>query len=442
MGQPAVPLNLTAAVAARSPNPFNRTGGFTLIEMMVVLTIMAVTMTVLLKASSGQQDQARYSQTVERYNRIKKAIIDVSNVNGVPVVGGFVADMGRLPKNIHELLEAQWCMNNISASQANCDVPHNAPLWGLKTICQDGAPSCSDSQKLQVSLSVGWHGPYLQISQNPSHVDAYSNGSDAFTDGWGNEGYNPEGAGTDPRHNYGWYFNNNASTHPYYNPLCDPSGNAVDAGTCLTLLSYGDGCFKDSALCKGTSAAPDAMDFTYPASPSPQSVGLAYDANSGLAITPDPNQATQYGLTVPAGSQPSLPPPLIKPDDWLVGVGGANGFPSVQVSILPKTCTPTTCSSKIICLNIYHIVDANIVVDSFNGAIIEDGTLARQTVTFSPASGSAVHIPVGNAAISIHDGQCTSNNGTTGGVYPVTNPAIVRYVPVKILPGQQPSFVW
>jgi prepilin-type N-terminal cleavage/methylation domain-containing protein len=472
-----------------------RQSGFTLIEMMVVLTIMAVTMTVLLKATSGQQDQVRYNRTVERYNMIKQAILNVSNVNGVPVITGFAADMGRLPRNIHELMAERFCRGDVAGTVSACKSGGmtDASPWLLKAICSDGSPqngqavtcsipTCPDGSPqnghqatcninistpttLTIALNGGWHGPYLQTSQNPTNVDG-NNCADAFTDGWGNMGFVRNSNRNacppydddypDKRHNYGWYFNPNKNPDDSYNTLCNSTqGDAA----CLTVFSYGNGCYKEADLCKGTNALPDIFDFTYPLSASPQANGLIYDLGQNNAITPNLAQTTEFGLSSPTNVQPTLPPPLIKPDDWQVNIGNTG----VGVLVASKSCKAgLDCTGTIsqLCLNIYYLTNYSnlspppvypvMAVVSGNGSIPEDGLV--HSVPFVFIAGTA--IPVTNAAISVHTGPCSSAygtplaNGTNTPTYPLTidpktNLPINRpAVPVKILPGQIPSFVW
>ncbi len=408
---------------------------------MVSLTVMAATMTVLLKATSGQQDQARYNRTVDRYNTIKEAILNVSNVNGVPMVGGFVADMGRLPRKIHELLERQWCPSNFADPICSGNLKL-LPAWSLYSICADGSTPtgsplvCANNALLWVTLGGGWRGPYVQTSQNPIHTDN-AGCADAFADGWGNvecgESY------PDKRHNYGWYFNDNtiASFNPAIdNPQCG-TGVTSNPG-CLTIYSYGNGCYKDDTICKGSldaqgNSLPDTMDFSFP----PPAL-MTYDATTKYANLPNDLTVTPNHL---------LPAPMFKPTDWQAIIGGANNFTSVQVLMMPNVCTSITtpaCTNlpHPVCLNLYHVVDGVIEVDSFVGNIVDNG-LAK-SVPFSPANGGSVSIPLGNAAISIHEAVnpsliCNTANGTNTPTYPVAGR---QAVPVKILPGQIPSFVW
>lgn len=333
----------TQGVCCASTERFDQRG-FTLLELMVALTVMAITMTVLLKAVSGQQEQVRYRQTVERAGHIKDAIVKLSNLDGKPMVEGFVSDLGRLPDNIHELLERGYCASDITKGQENCADWKETPVWHSETICQDGtiidtavlecppaspSPYTPTSKQTKVTMNVGWNGPYVPTLHHPTHIH-FDKGSDALADGFGNLGYNPPkgypaaALKPDPRHNYGWYY---SKTYKDGNNISQPG---------IALYSYGNGCYLDAALCKGNSAAPDLLDFTYPLSASPPNVALAYDAQ-GKAITPDV-------ILNPANfSLP--PPPVIGKEQWRVVIGditddlGSGLGVNVTMDSRPPTCT-------------------------------------------------------------------------------------------------------
>ena len=236
--------------------------GFTLIELMVVLTILAITATILVTSTSGLQDQGRYNQTVDRVNQIKQAIVNVQTVNGVPQVTGFVADMGRLPNTIHELLSSSYCDADITCIHNTHIV--NLSTWGVQSICSDGStpnfnntPPCPNSAVIPVTLNAGWNGPYIQTTTPPSEIDSKNpaptpvNNTNysayAFTDGWGNAwpyyNGNPDSSyvsstsptlwldlnGYDVRNNYGWAYLANNTTIPKYSVSPDS----------VSLYSYG-----------------------------------------------------------------------------------------------------------------------------------------------------------------------------------------------------------
>jgi prepilin-type N-terminal cleavage/methylation domain-containing protein len=148
--------------------------GFTLLEMLLVIALlgmMALTATALV---DNVDEQSRFDVTKSRLEQIKRAIIGDSSrtLNGEPMINGYVADMGRLPNNIEELIEPV------------------GTLWGAINI--------SGVSGVVGQLYGGWRGPYLDVmpSSGPSAVRA-------FRDGWGNDDGAP---------NFGWNFTSGVNT--------------------------------------------------------------------------------------------------------------------------------------------------------------------------------------------------------------------------------------
>jgi prepilin-type N-terminal cleavage/methylation domain-containing protein len=315
--------------------------GFTLIELMVVLMVLAITSTILIKSSVGLQDQSRYTQTLDRIAQIKSAIINVQTVNGVPQVSGFVADMGRPPYNLHELLENQYCPENIADYTSTLCTGGVEPFVALTPqstmkICQDGTNPYTDSASYcnggssytytTATLGAGWNGPYIQTSRNPHEVDGSTldpvnssvSGADALTDGWGNEwpyhsdngyvystttpawlyfnGYSS--SYYDTRHNYGWAY-------------------TMSAGGFVGLFSYGSGCIMNSAWCANQGYPSTAYEFGYP---------TTYTTGT-----------TDYsGFSALDSASPQT---LLKPQDWQVSL--SNGI-SVTLTPQPSCRVPAS----------------------------------------------------------------------------------------------------
>ncbi len=196
--------------------------GMTLLELTVVLMILTTLATVALRSTSGLQDQARWEQTKNRYEAIKASIIGDPelNINGQPDISGFVADMGRLPLNIKELLSQNYCDNDYQET-----VPGNC--GGNWKINDDYFVGCSDGVSADQAtceaipgeawheILMGWNGPYLLSSES-------STDEDAFVDGWGNL----PAAVTDL--DYGWSFT------PDADPATNIILNSVGCATCDT----------------------------------------------------------------------------------------------------------------------------------------------------------------------------------------------------------------
>lgn len=189
-------------MSINSPKTIPRlSAGFSLIELTVSLLIVVLLAGIALRSTNELSFQVRYEQTQERLNRIKEAIIGNPHrtVNGQPDISGFVADMGRLPNNIHELLEQNFCLDKTETYPA-CTTAIIQPPYDAYHCTVAGYYSSADCATNAGSwvqnsggLGVGWRGPYLTVTNNPSK-------SDAFTDGWGREA---QSAGDN---NYGWNY--------------------------------------------------------------------------------------------------------------------------------------------------------------------------------------------------------------------------------------------
>lgn len=200
--------------------------GFSLVELTVVLLIITLLAGVALRSTNELSFQVRYEQTQERLQRIREAILGNPRqiINGQQAVSGFVADMGRLPQNLRELID-----NN--SAHSDCD------LDNTKDLDLDGNPaldiclpwSATDNPG---NLGVGWRGPYINISGNPSD-------SNAFSDAWGR---------TAGDNNYGWIWLTNAPnpldlTLGSYGKDQNPGGNCSDSdynGDCFEHILVSD----------------------------------------------------------------------------------------------------------------------------------------------------------------------------------------------------------
>lgn len=126
------------------------TYGFTLLEMLLVVFLMGMLAVAATAMVDNADEQQRFDITKSRLEQIRRAVIgDTSRtLNGEPDIHGFVADMGRLPNNIDELVQ-------LGGQKA----------WGIQTL----------SGVVGVELWAGWRGPYVGMG-----------GTSDFRDGWGN----------------------------------------------------------------------------------------------------------------------------------------------------------------------------------------------------------------------------------------------------------------
>jgi hypothetical protein len=135
--------------------------------MVLVLFLVGLMASATLMLTENVEDQAKYDETKRRMEIMRKAIVGdpTRTVNGGPEIRGFVADMGRLPSCVREILEPHYCIDASGALAA----------WTIDT---------------STGIGSGWRGPYVQVLAERNNElrfrDGYGN-SDAFdaqNSGW------------------------------------------------------------------------------------------------------------------------------------------------------------------------------------------------------------------------------------------------------------------
>lgn len=180
------------------PSRQGRAAGFTLLEMVLVLFLVGLMASASMMLTEGVEDQAKYDETKRRMEMIRKAIVGdpTRTVNGGPEISGFVADMGRLPECIAELLELgdeKVPNTDPKTYDSPCDASKTIAVW---------------HHDATTGVGFGWRGPYIHVLPERNGElrfrDGYANSdaNDALNSGWdytvtGNEisltstGFNP-----------------------------------------------------------------------------------------------------------------------------------------------------------------------------------------------------------------------------------------------------------
>lgn len=155
--------------------------GFTLLEMVVVLAILALLATVAVRSLDGQLDQSKYDATIIGMQNIQDAVIGSANQrapDGTRLITGFAADMGRLPK------ATQVTVGGVAQLQLQelWDNPNGLAPFGIKQAIPAnianpvaGVAPIGDEDDT-VFVPCGWRGPYLRLNI----------GQTTLADGWGN----------------------------------------------------------------------------------------------------------------------------------------------------------------------------------------------------------------------------------------------------------------
>ncbi|MBA4019319.1 MAG: hypothetical protein C0483_19305 [Pirellula sp.] len=84
-------------------NSHDARAGFTLLEMLVVLTIMAVLTTIAVQSLEPVAQKSRIEATERTLDTVQKSLLTVTQTAGSTSISGFMADMRRLPTTLAEL---------------------------------------------------------------------------------------------------------------------------------------------------------------------------------------------------------------------------------------------------------------------------------------------------------------------------------------------------
>ena len=142
--------------------------GFTLLELVVVLAILAVVTTLALRSLDHVLDGKREETNRLAIEELRDAVLgspDDRAADGTRMVSGFVADMGRLPLAVE--IHGDLTLAELWMDPGNrFDIRPAIPEHGVPAGFADP----------QVLVSGGWRGPYLHLPM----------GSSQWRDGWGN----------------------------------------------------------------------------------------------------------------------------------------------------------------------------------------------------------------------------------------------------------------
>jgi prepilin-type N-terminal cleavage/methylation domain-containing protein len=133
--------------------------GFTLLEMLVVLVILALVAQTAIVAVDGLVDGERRAASVRALENAEQAIVGrrgVLDPSGRAWIEGFVADVGRLPRpSSAGELDELWI------------APGSVEHYAAQPVSGSELPGGG-------TLTCGWRGPYLRLPL----------GDTTFTDGW------------------------------------------------------------------------------------------------------------------------------------------------------------------------------------------------------------------------------------------------------------------
>ena len=145
--------------------------GFTLVEMVVVLAILAALATVAVTSLEGAQDQTRYDTTKQTMENVQDAIVGQAAQQSAP---SFVGDLGRFPQAVPVL---QPDGSTILQPQELWIQPVGVSSFALLPAVKANLVGTNDEDvDADVTIATGWRGPYIRLGV----------GQNDLRDGWGN----------------------------------------------------------------------------------------------------------------------------------------------------------------------------------------------------------------------------------------------------------------
>lgn len=164
--------------------------GFTLLELIVVSTILLILSGTLIFTFNNSGDNTRSTVTENQYLNIKNAILGDVNLqnNGSIAFNGYISDTGELPQRISSLLIAPPDFDSLT--------PEDDKMISWQRIgkeIDDADWRGGSGPPAGLRLMHGWRGPYLQSGFTDQEWDHDSNGSTPpiliarLLDAWGND---------------------------------------------------------------------------------------------------------------------------------------------------------------------------------------------------------------------------------------------------------------
>ena len=465
-----------------------RQQGFTLIEVLAVMLVLVAIATITVESSKDFVFQNRYQVTQDRYDKIKQAIIGNPNqvVNGQPNISGFVADMGRLPNCLRELIDGYCaigaCSDGSNASQTTCTAQWVAPSTPLIPVpvqpnayCGNtnvSSTACTGSVGIWITGTTGTCSPYSTYNNNQN---ACKTNNGIWTAGGicATTLTQANCTGNNITWIQGSCYNNPTDQTPHYSQQDCTNNSGLWTPYVSLIVGWRGGYIETTGNPNQPDALTDGWGRTaqgYCSNPS-NIIGSGFSAlystandchnagyvfqgiddNYGWGFDNSNNQLTlrSYGkdqtATIPAIATPSydndyplnIAQPLVAVTDWLQSTPVI-----INVMLTPAS---NSSSSKLVCLDfrfrtngqIAQVMTAPVLITETGQQTPVPFTLPT-TITLAGQTAPFTQLPIGKAAFRIAD--CSAYPSAIS--YP-TYPISGRdFTLIDILPNKSPNFYW
>lgn len=143
--------------------------GFTLLELVLVMFIIALIASTPLLFIDEQDQQLRYEETKDKIHRIKQSLLQQQIYNQIPIYSGFLIDNGVLPPNTTVNLDFLTNRENWVNSES----------WLSKSLVSTFFQTSSKDGKLSQFL--------IRKGHAGSYVNEYLDSDGDIKDSWGND---------------------------------------------------------------------------------------------------------------------------------------------------------------------------------------------------------------------------------------------------------------
>lgn len=164
---------------------YKQQGGFTLLELVVVVAVLGLIANLATEFVAQNTNQERFNTTKARQAMIREAILGNPSAtqNGDVQLSGYVMDTGEVPRDLRQLLSGEdYCTKPENDNKAACEADPSSPIW--------------------VDTPDSWNGPYLHGHElETKTLDGNKFTYNTFRDGWGNSEDS-----TEDKLNFGWNY--------------------------------------------------------------------------------------------------------------------------------------------------------------------------------------------------------------------------------------------
>ena len=162
----------------------SRRSGFTLLELVIVLGILALLTHIAMRETARTIDDVRVRLAAKQLDEVQAAVCGTRferDADGATVRTGFVADMGRLPVATLDDATGRLTLSELWARPAEC-----GEYAVRQAVAANLAPGHTAADiDADVYVPCGWRGPYV----------SFANAESRLRDAWGNPCEVPDDAG-------------------------------------------------------------------------------------------------------------------------------------------------------------------------------------------------------------------------------------------------------